>query len=64
MPDADVCECVIKGHHDEDDDECSSTLTRYDGATLLCTRPAGHEGPHAACNVNQHPITTWGADDV
>jgi hypothetical protein len=26
----------------------------------LCGKPADHEGPHAACSVNQHPVEVWG----
>lgn len=32
---------------------------------LICTRPLGHEGSHAACgpddNPAQHPIKEWNA---
>lgn len=56
--DADVCECVVNGHHDADDSECLAELRRENGS-VVCTRPAGHDGSHSACNVQQHPITVW-----
>ena len=34
------------------------------GQYVVCTRPKGHEGPHAACGVydHQHPIIEWETD--
>lgn len=61
--DGDACECVVRGHHGPDDTECLAEFGLSDGGRLLCSRPEGHDGPHAACNRRKHPILAWVQED-
>jgi hypothetical protein len=49
------CECAHATDRDPDVDDCLAEGPNGD----LCTRPEGHDGPHTACNVVEHPGTTW-----
>jgi len=51
-----VCDCVMEGDTDASVDRCDA---RGPGG-VMCTRPAGHDGKHTACNVAQHPAEVWG----
>lgn len=53
-----ICECAMKGHHNEDTDPCDATFGVAAGE-LYCSRPKGHDGPHAACSVAAHPAEVW-----
>lgn len=48
-----LCECSIR--NDWDGDECLAE--NYEG--LMCSRPEGHDGPHVACGMNEHPMEAW-----
>lgn len=62
-----ACECVV--HHDWPDDaeECREEYTgvssnnAYHG--LVCSRPEGHDDPHAACTTAEHPVMVWPQND-
>lgn len=50
-----VCDCPMRGETDASADRCSE-----DGPNgCVCTRPDGHDGPHTACNVIEHPSEVW-----
>lgn len=56
----DACECVLRGHFEEGDEECLAIFEFEHGdGRLLCSRPDGHDGPHAACGTNEHPAHVW-----
>ncbi len=57
----DACECPVQGHHGPDDEGCLDRWEHSNGR-LLCSRPAGHDGPHAACNRSEHPVMVWPRD--
>ena len=38
------------------EDIACCSLSRH---SLLCTREKGHTGPHIACGIGKHNITTW-----
>jgi hypothetical protein len=43
-------------------DDTSVCNARSDDANL-CGKPNGHDGPHAACTVAEHPVEVWDGDD-
>lgn len=43
--------------------EACDAITEYNGKGVICCQPRGHDGPHKACTVNEHPLTTWEDDD-
>lgn len=47
-------ECEMNGEHCE--------TANPDG--LICTRLAGHAGPHVACNEDRHALAVWPKDKV
>jgi len=53
------CECVIQS---ESDHVHAGVCNVESPEGNLCSRPSGHDGPHSACNVSQHPIETWGGE--
>lgn len=52
------CDCPMEGETDAAVQRCNADSPN--GA--MCTRPDGHDGPHTACNVLEHPTETWEAD--
>lgn len=65
----DLCNCPSKGDTDAEVERCrveqefESRHEHDEPYRLVCTRPAGHDGPHSACTVYHHPAETWGNDD-
>lgn len=57
----DACECPIK--EPKAHEGTTSVCMAGGGDGLTCSRPLGHDGPHAACSPSQHPRRTWGGDD-
>ncbi|WP_148708253.1 hypothetical protein [Haloferax sp. Atlit-12N] len=57
------CDCPLEGdsYATATPDACNETDETGD---FMCSKPAGHDGPHAACNVVEHPSKVWGEDDV
>lgn len=53
----DECQCVLR----RETDDQSVCYAESDGGNL-CGKPEGHDGPHAACNVVEHPMEVWGGD--
>lgn len=52
----DACECLLHADHGDREeclDECPNT-------GLKCSRPEGHDGPHAGCTPAEHPAMAWG----
>jgi len=50
-----TCDCPLRGDSDPSAERCHEPGPRE----TICTRPAGHDGPHAACSVAEHPVVTW-----
>lgn len=57
---------VVRAHHPEcfygfGWEQCKSTSAGNDGCEWICTRPAGHEGPHIACYSDAEPckVSPW-----
>lgn len=49
------CECrPLRGNGRDGGENCGA---ERDGFT--CTRPAGHDGPHTACQFFNHPAKEW-----
>lgn len=61
LPTGDACECYMARGLDGDLSECGATF-ESGAAEYLCSRPDGHDGPHAACGTAMHPIVTWGGE--
>ena len=63
MTDAELCDCPLEGETPSDVDRCfeeKEFQSRHTGTyTQICSRPAGHDGPHAACTVAEHPAEVW-----
>jgi len=55
MSDRDHCDCALEGESNPDAARCHASGP--DG--VICSRPDGHDGPHAACNPVEHPVATW-----
>lgn len=56
-----VCDCVMEGETDASVDRCGDHV-ELPTTGYICTRPAGHDGPHTACNVSEHPAWVWSAE--
>lgn len=54
------CECSLKTEHAPDVDECRE---EHEPTALVCSRPDGHDGSHAACSVAEHPAVVWEPSD-
>lgn len=52
---ASACDCPMDGSSDGSLDRCNEENT----TGLMCSKPAGHDGPHAACSVVEHPKEVW-----
>lgn len=50
------CNCPLKADEDRGMSACNAEHPESD---FLCSKPEGHNGPHAACNVVEHPVATW-----
>jgi hypothetical protein len=46
-----------------DSPEACDATTEHNGNVVFCSQPCGHDGPHMACTINEHPLTTWEAGD-
>lgn len=53
------CNCILEGDDDRPDTACNE---KSPDGTLLCSKPDGHDGPHAACNFHIHPVDVWEVD--
>ena len=51
------CDCPFRGETASTVDRCGAERNG-----MVCSKPAGHTGPHAACSVVEHPTATWAAD--
>lgn len=52
--DAAPCECIMAR------DVGEALACKADGpGEAICTRPAGHDGPHTSCTPNEHPDRVW-----
>lgn len=51
------CGCVLARDDGEDAGECAVESPKGD----VCSRREGHDGPHSACSLYEHPIYTWPA---
>lgn len=56
----DACECPI--HAPEAHAEREECLDEHAATALVCSRPAGHDGPHGACSETEHPAMVWPED--
>lgn len=52
---SDECNCIIDPDEGRDDTVCN---TESDNGNL-CGKPEGHDGPHAACDIQTHPVEVW-----
>lgn len=62
--DADGAPCCTAAEAEWPDDEhgLPADFCNARGRGLLCTRPAGHDGEHKACEPNRHEVETWEGD--
>lgn len=51
------CNCVLKNDW-PGSDPCNEESPQGN----ICSKPTGHDGPHAACNVVEHPTEVWEKD--
>lgn len=60
------CNCAMQSpgedRIDDSPNACGAT-TEYNGNVVFCSEPGGHDGPHRACTINEHPLTAWEDDD-
>jgi len=49
------CNCPIRPDDGRDATACN--VESPDGN--LCSKPKGHDGPHTACSVFEHPVEVW-----
>jgi hypothetical protein len=47
------------GRHEGHDLTNGGCTVRTAPPAKVCSKPAGHDGPHAACCEGHHPFTTW-----
>lgn len=47
------CQCPLRGG--DLTDPCNAESPEGN----LCSKPAGHDGPHAACSITRHPVEVW-----
>lgn len=55
------CDCPLRGESYQD--AMPSPCNEESDEGNLCSKPAGHDGPHAACSAAEHPVEVWEADD-
>lgn len=65
--DDEICDCPMEGETTADVDRCQAERHLPErrggqGFTVICSRPEGHDGPHAACSVTEHPTEVWGEE--
>lgn len=53
-----VCECLFRTDWTVGQFPCGATGPNG----LQCSRPRGHDGPHAACTAGRHPLYTWSTE--
>lgn len=58
----DLCECYMARGLSGDSSICAA-VCEYKEGEIRCSRPDGHDGPHAACGTALHPIETWNDED-
>lgn len=49
------CDCPMQGETPADEERCMDEKEQG----VICSKPDGHDGPHAACNVAEHPMEVW-----
>jgi hypothetical protein len=63
MPD---CSCALQFPGEDriaDSPGACDATTEYNATEVFCSEPGGHDGPHRACTVTEHPLTAWEGDD-
>lgn len=56
------CGCNLENDWTDEEAEAGECLEES-GAAHYCSKPAGHDGPHAACAVTEHPQEVWADDE-
>jgi hypothetical protein len=59
------CSCALKASRKiaHDPPEACDASIMHNGERVLCSEPGGHDGPHMACTIGEHPLTTWEGGD-
>jgi transcriptional regulator with XRE-family HTH domain len=52
---SDECRCAAENDWEDGQKQCLATGP----AGTFCAAPAGHDGPHVACNPVEHPAEVW-----
>lgn len=53
------CNCILRREVED-----STVCNEESDAGNLCGKPDGHDGPHAACSVAEHPVEVWEEADA
>ncbi len=56
---SDRCGCSVKNDWSNEEEAVGECLSQSPEDSKLCSKPAGHDGPHAACTFGEHPMKVW-----